>query len=236
MTSSDPPSWSGGGKERISVIMIVRNGANYLAEAIESVLSQSLGPFETIVVDDGSTDATAAVARQFEEISLVHQPPSGIAAARNHGIDLARGELIAFLDHDDVWLESKLEKQLELVREHEGMCFSTTLIERVVDKEGAHPNLLTRASETSGFGPSALMAPAALFDLVGTFDERLSVGTDSDWFVRVLDNHIPHLQVPLALVRKRLHQGNASARASRVGEELFVTLRRSLERKRADGA
>ena len=96
----------------VSVIIPVRNGEAYLGAAIESVLAQTIPPLETIVVDDSSTDGSARVARSFgERVRYTSQPRGGSAAARNRGIQLARGNFFGFLDADDVWLPEKLAIQ-----------------------------------------------------------------------------------------------------------------------------
>jgi len=94
---------------RVSVVIPVRNGERYLAEALESILGQSTSPGEVVVVDDGSTDATPSVLERYSaHVRGVRQSPAGVAAALNHGIALAHGTLLAFLDADDVWLPDSL--------------------------------------------------------------------------------------------------------------------------------
>ena len=93
----------------ISCIVPVFNGERYLAEALDSILAQTWRPLEVIVVDDGSTDGTAHIAAGYgAEVSYIHQANAGPAAARNRGLDAARGEFIAFLDADDLWHKDKL--------------------------------------------------------------------------------------------------------------------------------
>ena len=98
----------------VSAVIPVHNGAAYVAEAVQSILSQTRPPIECVVVDDGSTDETAEVVRRFgNEVAYVRQDRAGVSSARNRGAALARGALVAFLDHDDVWLPTKLERQVE---------------------------------------------------------------------------------------------------------------------------
>src|SRR5581483_6264857 len=96
----------------VSVILPVYNGEKYLAAALDSVRAQTHRSFEIIVVDDGSTDGSAAVAARYPEVKYAYQSNGGISAARNCGIRLAVGDVFALLDADDLWLPDKLERQL----------------------------------------------------------------------------------------------------------------------------
>ena len=100
-------------KPRVSVIIPVYQGDRFLTEAIESVLNQTYTNYEIIVVDDGSTDNSCGVLQPYrEKIRYIYQENQGVAAARNRGIQMAQGELIAFLDQDDFWLPDKLTLQV----------------------------------------------------------------------------------------------------------------------------
>ena len=97
----------------LSVIMPVYNGAEFLAEAVASIVAQAYQPLEIIVVDDGSTDETATIVQSLGgEIRYLYQFNQGPAAARNAGLALAQGDLIAFLDVDDLWPADKLAQQM----------------------------------------------------------------------------------------------------------------------------
>src|SRR5713101_9096613 len=101
---------------RISVLIPAYNAAPYLKEAIESALSQSYAPHEIIVVDDGSTDGTADIARSFgSQVRLLQHANRGVAASRNRGIEEATGDWIALLDADDLFLPDKLLLQVRAV-------------------------------------------------------------------------------------------------------------------------
>lgn len=116
-------------KPRVSAILIFYNGEDYLAEAIESVLAQDCRDFELLLVDDGSTDDSTAIARAYVEreptrIRYLHHPGRanrGMSATRNLGIQQARGDLIAFIDADDRWRPNKLSEQLRIFDEHSGI-------------------------------------------------------------------------------------------------------------------
>jgi glycosyltransferase involved in cell wall biosynthesis len=110
---------------KISVVIPTYNKAALLRETLDGVFRQSVKDFEVIVVDDGSADDTAEVVRTYGRVRYEHQPNQGPAAARNKGVKLARGELIAFCDHDDVWNERHLENMLRCLNAHPtaAMCF-----------------------------------------------------------------------------------------------------------------
>ena len=110
---------------RVSVIMIFRDAAEFITEAIESLLAQTFTDFELILVDDGSRDQSTQIARHYAErsraIHYVDHPGHanrGMSASRNLGLSVARGELIAFLDADDLWLPQKLREQVHILDEH----------------------------------------------------------------------------------------------------------------------
>ncbi|MGA8810295.1 MAG: glycosyltransferase [Thermoanaerobaculia bacterium] len=110
---------------RISVILPVYNRQHSVARAIRSVLGQTHPPCELIVIDDGSTDGTRAVLESFaSQITVIEQPHAGAYVARNRGLRHAHGELIAFIDSDDVWLPDRLASQLPLMNRSEvGLVF-----------------------------------------------------------------------------------------------------------------
>lgn len=110
---------------KVSVVIPVYNGEKFIARAIDSVLSQSVRPFEVIVINDGSTDGTLKIVNGYgEKVRCVSIPNGGVSNARNTGIKMVQGDYVAFLDADDVWHVNKLEKQLEVLQEHPqaGLC------------------------------------------------------------------------------------------------------------------
>src|SRR6476619_4299573 len=110
----------------VSVIIPVYNGARYLRAALESVFAQSYCNFEVIVVDDGSVDDSGVIAQSFPEVRYINQTNQGVAAARNHGIEVARGEYFAFLDQDDLWTPEKLKLQIEYLLNHQDLGYTLT--------------------------------------------------------------------------------------------------------------
>jgi glycosyltransferase involved in cell wall biosynthesis len=132
-------------KNLVSVIIPTYNRSHYLARAINSALAQKYSPLEIIVVDDGSTDNTPNVIASFrDQIIPVRQDNMGVSAARNLGLQIARGEYIAFLDSDDFWAEEKLLEQIRTLEEHPDCDVSytwwTTVDEHGHFKRFFHPN------------------------------------------------------------------------------------------------
>ncbi len=214
----------------VSVVIPTYNSGRFIAQAIRSVLGQTYARYEVIVVDDGSTDETKDVLREFDGHSrYLYQDNRGPSAARNAGIRLARGEYICFLDADDIWAPNKLEVQLTFMEQHPdiGLVFSD---EEEVSAEGdIRPSLLAQSrfySDLVSQKPlqdafrkllienciptSTVMVRKACFAKAGLFDESLMVVEDRDMWLRIAaDFGIACL--PLILGKKREHQRNISA-------------------------
>lgn len=192
----------------ISVIIPTYNRASMVAEAIESVLNQRFDTFELIVVDDGSTDETQKVLAGYNAaITVIRQANKGVSAARNKGIHAARGNLIAFLDSDDLWQPGKLACQFEFFQNHPETLICQT--EEIWIRNGKRVNPKKRHRKPSGdifipslelclVSPSAVMMRKTLFKKVGLFDENLPACEDYDLWLRVA------CQYPVTLIDKPL--------------------------------
>lgn len=218
----------------VSVIVPIHNGERFLGEALDSVAAQDYGAVEVIVVDDGSSDGGPAIA-SAREVVLVRQERRGVASARNAGIDRARGEIVTFLDQDDLWMPSKLRRQVEILTAHpDRICLvqASYFLEAGVTPPPwfGKPELLAR--DHTGWAPSCVAVSRHLFDRVGRFDERLQHGSDLDWSARALQMGIPIEVVPEMLVRQRIHERNDSATPAAM-TEMFTVLRGALARKRS---
>ncbi len=224
---------------RVSVLIPAFNAERYLAEAIESALAQTWAPVELIVVDDGSSDATAEVARGFgDRVRYERQRNAGIGAARNRCLDLARGDQLAFLDADDVWERDKLARQLaalgsgserpELVFGHVRQFVSPEL----PPEERAR--LVCPPDPQPGYLPGAMLASGPAVERVGRFRTDLHVGEFVDWMARARDLGLRELMLDATVLRRRLHDANQSVRhRERVGDFAHV-LKASLDRRRAE--
>lgn len=205
----------------VSAVIPVHNGAAYVAEAIRSTLAQTCPPIECLVIDDGSTDATPDVVRELgDHVRYERQDRAGVSAARNRGARLASGSLVGFLDHDDVWLPTKLERQLESLRDRAAtlaLCAVDVVDERgtvqVTKRLRARTDLLTGmltfdGTETVSCSSAGLMRREELLRM-GGFDPTLSMSADWDLLFRMLlAGSVAY--VDEALVRYRVHGENMS--------------------------
>ena len=179
----------------VSVIIPTYNRGWILEETIDSVLAQNYAPMELIVVDDGSIDDTAAILAGYgSRLEIIRQENRGVSAARNVGVAAARGELIAFLDSDDLWLPGKVAIQVDHFQIHPESLICQT--EEVWIRRGRRVNpkhhhrkaegmIFERSLELCLVSPSAVMLRRELFDLVGGFDESLPACEDYDLWLRV---------------------------------------------------
>jgi glycosyltransferase involved in cell wall biosynthesis len=210
----------------ISVIIPTHNRRAMLREALASVVAQRGANFEVIVVDDGSTDGTWQdlsgydLFPQHDNIRAVRTERCGPAAARNRGIAMARGRLIAFLDSDDLWMPEKLARQSLLMRNNPDCALSQTGERWLRDGRRVNPgrrhrkrsgDIFTDALRTCLISPSAAILRRELLDEVGGFDEDMAACEDYDLWLRILARHeVGLLDEPLA-VRRAGHPGQLSA-------------------------
>lgn len=204
----------------VSAVIPVYNGETYVGEAIRSVLTQTHTPVECVVIDDGSTDATEEVVRGFiPQVTYARFERGGGAKARNRGIQLARGELVAFLDHDDVWLPTKLERQLEALRNNPETPMALCAVE-VVDANDAKLRtirlrargdlitgmLMFDGTETVSCNSTGVMRREWLLEN-GGYDPVFTASEDWDLLRRtVMESDVAYVDEPL--VRYRVHGSN----------------------------
>jgi glycosyltransferase involved in cell wall biosynthesis len=207
----------------VSVIMPTYNGSKYIAESIESALAQTYPSVELIVVDDGSTDDTTEVVRRYgDRVTLLQQKNGGTAAARNFGIAHAHGELIALLDHDDLWLPNKLERQIPVFAEsprvgmvHTGARWFQT--ETHASTSEVIPALSLDYHDLLAWclvSCCTVMFTRKAFDEAGPFDASL-LGTD-DWDMWIRIAALYEVRgVTDILSEVRLHGNNQGSNAER---------------------
>lgn len=211
----------------IDVIIPVYNGARFLNEAVLSAVHQTLAPSRIIICDDGSTDETSVISHELsskyhnvEYILLAH---GGEASARNWGIKFSTAEYVAFLDADDVWMPTKLQMQIALIRRSGGTTSVVHSEYYFIDEESnTIPDRYIFKPHKSGFifwdllvgdyavsgSASAVIVRRDVLKKVGFFDQRLFHGADADMWLRLA--YISHFDfVPKPLVALRIHSSSA---------------------------
>jgi glycosyltransferase involved in cell wall biosynthesis len=216
--------------------MPVFNGEKYLAEAIESVLIQSYGSLELIVVDDGSTDNTAKTAASFgSAVRYNYQHNAGTGAARNKGVETAHGDFLAFVDADDLWTGNKLTLQMntfndnleiEAVFGHVKQFFSLDL-----DEESKR-RLSCPAEIMPGELPSTMLIKRKAFFRVGLFEENWHVGQDVSWILRARERGIRTMMLPDLIYMRRLHKNNKGITHRQFINDRVKILKAHLDSKR----
>ena len=203
----------------VSVIVPAYNAGRYVRAAIESVLAQTRRDLEVLVVDDGSKDDTAAVVARFAPpVRLLRQVNAGVSEARNHGLRIASGRYVAFLDADDLWAPLKLDRQVTALNESpKRACYTAFLksdenlrkLQIVRSPPTGHlvSDLLLRGNVIGT--PSSILCDRRLFESTGLFDSTLSQCADWDMWVRLGTlTDFQYLDEPLVTYRQ--HDTNMS--------------------------
>lgn len=235
----------------VSVVITTYNQAAFIEETVSSALAQHYGSREVIVVDDGSTDETAARLSRFGgEIVYIRQANQGVAGSRNTGVQAAKGHLIAFLDGDDTWEADKLSAQVDAFRRHPD---SGMIVVDAVHFAGAHVlkdsvllspgrDFVRQGGEIvcidcypqmleGNFIPtiSQVMVPAAILRRVGSSDRRFTIASDYDLYLRIAAAHpVTFVKRPLAGYRyvATSVSGPAHTRGLRCAEDVIAALKK----------
>jgi len=210
----------------VSCVIPVYNGVKWLAAAVSSALAQTHPRLEIVVVDDGSTDGSADVARDFASagVRVVQKTNGGAASARNVGVDSSTGELIAFLDADDLWLPGKLARQVVEFAGRKRLGTCATFMQNFWVDEFAHEAEVNPELTRPQPGPgSTTMIARRAFEDVGPLDERFADRDIQEWVIRARLAGWQVCVLPETWVRRRIHADNLSRRrAAGEGELLAI--------------
>jgi glycosyltransferase involved in cell wall biosynthesis len=215
----------------VSVIVAVYNGERFLGATLESIFAQDYTPIEVIVVDDGSKDGSADIARSFEGVNLLRQANAGPAAARNAGLDKASGEFVAVVDADDVVPPDKLSVQISYLLDHPHVSCVLGRQEWIDP-----PTWLQRDAVYGELGgiplPSAVFRADTLRQL-GGYDPTFRTGEDMDLLIRMRERGLEITVLPNVLLRRRFHGDNLSV-VPGLPEQRLRSLKAKLDRSRRE--
>jgi len=219
---------------KISVIMSVFNGEEYLEESIKSILNQTFKDFEFIIVNDGSTNRTEEILEKYQSKDprikiIVNEENIGLTKSLNKAIDISRGKYIARQDADDISLPQRLEKQVEFLETHNEIKVLGTFGYKI-DKDGdilaeqtlpiSLEQIKKTLIKTNPFIHSSVMMEKEIIDRVGKYNEKFRTSQDYELWFRIL-RIAKGYNLPLFLVKKRYHKDMISLKKDK--EELKNT-------------
>lgn len=221
----------------LTVVMPCFNAAKYVGAALESVFAQSIAVDQVIVVDDGSTDTSAQVVSAFgARVHLLTQANQGAAAARNTGLRVAQGDLVAFLDADDLWLPHSLELLSKCLTSDVDAAAGMVeaFVSEDLDAEEAARRAVppTRVARMTG----ALLIRRRAFERVGPFDAALPMGEMMDWFARFDAAGCALVDCHAVVLRRRIHATNTVHQRERTEASYLQALRKNIARRRPTDA
>lgn len=219
----------------VSVIVPVWNGERFLAAALDSIVVPVGALVEVILVDDGSTDGSSAIAAGRPMVRTIFQEHAGLPHARNRGLAEARGSLLAFLDADDLWSADKLARQLKALEQRPDVSIVLGHTRRMwaARAPDAPPPGVEYGEAELALSFGASLVRRQVFEQVGRFDESYTYCDDWDWLMRAREQGVPIGVHPDVVLYYRRHEGNMTNDTT-TGNHFFARmLRRSVERRRA---
>lgn len=219
----------------VSVIIPVYNRDSYLAEAIESIFAQTYPTIELIIIDDGSTDRSAEVSQRYlPNVHYCYQPNAGIGAARNTGIALATGEMLAFLDSDDLWMPNNLSLQMAVFTANPELEAVFGYIQQFFSpeiNESFRQRIHCPDKPIAGYISNAMLIRRSSFLQIGWFNTSLKSGVDIEWYGRAVEQKLKKTLLPDVIHLRRLHETNSGLLHPQHTERLHL-LKAMLDRRR----
>lgn len=219
----------------VAVIVPAWQAARTLGETLAAILAQTLPPAELLVVDDGSTDATAEVALQAGA-RLLRQENRGVAAAVNAGVAATTAPLLAFCDADDLWMPDKLALQVALLADPAVDAalghFESFVCPSLTPERAAG---LRVPGRQAGWMRTCLLVRRTAYARVGDLDPELRMGETIDWFDRAKSAGLRFAMAPQVVMRRRLHPGSLS-NSGTGNHQLYIAMARRALARRRDGA
>ncbi|MGD1906788.1 MAG: glycosyltransferase family 2 protein [Leptolyngbyaceae cyanobacterium] len=219
----------------ISVIIPVHNREQYVTEAIKSILAQTCPATEIWAIDDGSTDKSADVIQRFgDRVHYHYQSNSGAATARNTGVELSQGDLLAFLDSDDLWVPEKLALQLAELEKNPDLAMVFGHVRQFCSPDwptDQRPRIT--AEVMAGYHVGTLLVRRDAFHQVGPFETQWRVGEFVSWQAKATDMGLPMAMLPEVVMERRLHATNMGRTERTHSQDYLRIVRAALERRRS---
>lgn len=222
---------------RLSVILPVKNGANFLQEALNSLQENLSDLDEVICIDDDSTDQTCQILTHFQDLiplKIFQRKSTTVADNRNFGIQNAQGKYITFIDHDDYWPKNRVQSHIDILTHNSEINVvrgKTSIVHHnLVKRKGNHPKEPVKTLHHVNLG--AMTFRSEVFRSVGMFDETLKFSEDQDFFMRISDADIKILSINEVSLYYRIHTKNMTAQVPTSELMLTNVLLRSIKRKR----
>lgn len=220
----------------VSVVIPAFNAEKYLAEAIDSVLAQTVPVAEIVVVDDGSTDRTADIVRAYRDpVRYYQQSNHGVGHACNRGVSLTSGEFLGFQAADDLWVAEKLERQLDAFRRQPELDLVFVQVQQFVSPEltdTERARVECPELPMAGYLAAAMLVRRVAFEHVGPLATHVQVGDFIDWYDRARSLGLKETVLPEVLFKRRIHTTNLSLRQRNDRVEFARVLKGVLDRKR----
>jgi glycosyltransferase involved in cell wall biosynthesis len=220
--------------EVVSVVVPVYNGERFLAECLDSLVAQDYPAVEIVVVDDGSTDGSAAIAERYDGVRVLRRAHVGLAATRNAGVRATTGSLIGFCDADDWWKPQKASAQVAYLEAHPEVDIALCRLETHFEPGVAHPAWLIpdqRYGDLDGVSPtSALFRPAVFEQLEYRTD--MVPGSDTNLLIRARTAGFHIAVIDELLLVRRIHGDNMNDRVGPAYQAMFDTVREHLRNRR----
>jgi glycosyltransferase involved in cell wall biosynthesis len=221
----------------VGVVVLAYNSARWIEQALGSVLAQPYRPLDVVVVNDGSTDDTAALADRFRDahpelaVRVASQPNRGVGAARNRGVALVGGEFVAFLDADDAWTDVSLTARVPLLKTDSSIDIVVGSEQRFVTEPNRGRRQLGPPRPSCALG--ALLLRRDSLERNGPFAEHVGLAEGLDWLLRAREQGLREASVADLVLWRRVHDANHSRGYRDAGGELAGVLKASLDRRRA---